>query len=189
MKTITRFNVALLSFILLLAGPTIQNATALDQSVVARLKSFGFTVFSEPGPLPPFTLPVPQGLPGTPLDSTKLAGSVTLVNFWATWCPPCKSEMPTMQRLQEAMAGYQFKIVAISLDEDDKTVTDFIKREKYSFSVFIDKTGSVGQLFVGQGIPTTYLVGKDGNAIGGVVGSRQYDSSSFIALMKELAGK
>ncbi|MBN1243056.1 MAG: TlpA family protein disulfide reductase [Spirochaetales bacterium] len=151
-----------------------------------RLETLGFFVFPEPVALPPFTLP---GYPSGSVDSSKLAGKVTLLNFWATWCPPCKQEMPSIEALWKKMRGEAFDIVAISVQESRKTVETFMKEYPYTFPIYLDESGAVSGMFVSQGIPTTFILDKTGMVIAGTVGGRSYDGPELVAFFKELAAK
>ncbi len=154
------------------------------QSPAETLRRLGFHVFDEPIPLPDRSF---ASLDGTPQRLGALSGSVTLLNFWATWCPPCRKEMPSIERLKKAMDGENFRIVAISTGEDAKTVRAFIKREGYTFPIYLDESGALGSEFASQGIPTTYVVDARGNIIAGAVGAREYDDPALVAAFKELS--
>ena len=160
-----------------------------DSSATTRLEKFGFHLFPKPQDLPVFEV---QALGQTnstvkTLKSDSLTGTITLLNFWATWCPPCKSEMPSIQKLETAMKGSAFRIVAISVGETEKTVASFISNAGYTYPVYLDPKGTVGASFASQGIPTTYILDKNGKAIAGIVGAREYDDPELIAVLKELA--
>jgi len=154
--------------------------------IAGELASFGFHVFPEPVDLPVFTVPA---LAGEALDTPDLAGTVTMLNFWATWCPPCKREMPSIERLSALMKGTAFRIVAVSTGEKRNTIEDFIKQNKYTFPIYLDENGSLGASFASQGIPTTYLLDKNGRIIAGIVGSRDYDDPALVSLLKRLAAQ
>jgi len=159
---------------------------APSTGMAAELAAFGFHVFPQPVDLPVFSVPA---LTGAALNTAELTGTITMLNFWATWCPPCKREMPSIERLGALMKGTDFRIVAISTGEKPKTVEDFIKQNKYTFPIYLDENGSLGASFASQGIPTTYLLDKNGKIIAGIVGSREYDESAFVALLKRMAAR
>lgn len=185
--------------IFFIAGITFFTACSPKQAIAetaapqesGSLEKLGFHVFPQPLALPAFTVPGIAGTTtaGTTLKSEDLAGSITLLNFWATWCPPCKKEMPSIQRLYNLMAGTKFRIVAISTGETRKTVEDFIAKNKYTYPVYLDEKGSLGASFASQGIPTTYILDKSGKIFAGIVGSREYDESSLVTILKEMAAK
>ncbi len=166
------------------SGAASATETSGARSPADTLRNLGFHVFDEPIPLPDRSF---ASLEGKTMKLAELAGSVTLLNFWATWCPPCRREMPSIERLHAAMKGSNFRIVAISTGEDKKTVRDFVRREGYTFPVFLDTAGALGAEFASQGIPTTYVVDAKGRILAGAVGSREYDDPALIAAFKELS--
>jgi len=176
-----------LSFFLLLLA--VSAGFAQTKATIAQLEDFGFQIFPNPEDLSAFEVQAlgKTGSAVKTLKSDSLAGTITMLNFWATWCPPCKSEMPSIQKLDTAMKGTAFRIVAISVGETEKTVSAFIKNAGYTYPVFLDPNGSVGSIFATQGIPTTYILDKQGRVIAGIVGAREYDDPELIALFKKLA--
>lgn len=151
---------------------------------VKALEELGFHVFPEPVQLPSFTLP---GLNGGSISSDDFAGTVTLLNFWATWCPPCRREMPAIERLQQSMKGYNFRIVAVSVSEKKQTVQPFIESAGYSFPIYLDERGAVGTALANQGIPTTYILDSTGMVIAGIVGAYEFDNEKVIQVLQELS--
>lgn len=149
-----------------------------------RLEALGFYVFPAPEPIPPFSV---KTLKGAEASTAALAGKVVLLNFWATWCPPCKMEMPSIQVLHDKMKGAAFEIMAISVSEKPATVTDFLKNNPYTYPMYLDEDGSASAPFASRGIPTTFILDKQGRAIAGIVGSRSYDGPEVLTLFKELA--
>ncbi len=154
------------------------------------LEKLGFYVFPSPVEAGDFSvepLTSPPGAKATTRSLSAERGSVVLLNFWATWCPPCRQEMPSIQRLADKLAGKAFTVMAISVGEERKTVADFIAREKFRFPVYLDRSGSIGAKFGARSIPTTYIVDKTGRIIAGYVGSREYDSPAMLEILGELA--
>jgi thiol-disulfide isomerase/thioredoxin len=151
-----------------------------------RLEALGFYVFDQPFEGPNFSVSSIEGKMKSRL-STK--GNITILNFWATWCPPCKQEIPTLQRLYEIMKGEKFEIMAVDLGEAPKSVKAFVDENKISYPVYVDPKNSLAGLYASRGIPTTYILDKNGKFIAGVIGSFDYASPEFVKIMKELAQK
>jgi thiol-disulfide isomerase/thioredoxin len=151
---------------------------------VSRLETLGFNVFPAPEPMPPFVV---KTFAGADASLAALSGKVVLLNFWATWCPPCKQEMPSIQVLHDSMKGLPFQVMAVSVAEKSRTVTDFLKNYPYTFPMYLDESGAVSAPFASRGIPTTFILDKQGRAIAGILGARSYDGPEVLALFKELA--
>ena len=133
----------------------------LSNAQEKALESSGFT-------LPPATADyaAPQlsltGLDGNPVSLDDYRGKVVLVNNWATWCPPCKAEMPELQAYYVTHAKDGFVIVAIESGEPAKTVTDFVQRLGLTFPVWLDPQGTAVEAFHNWDLPSTYIVDRDG---------------------------
>jgi len=176
------------------AGPGPQTAipTPVAQSTAARpwyadrLEKLGFYVFPEPVAVPDFSA---EALKGGSLSLSALKGKVVLLNFWATWCPPCRAEMPSIEALWKKLKDKPFTVMAVSVGEDKGTVAKFIADQKYSYPIFLDPSSALGTAFNAESIPTTYLFDKQGRAIAGIKGSREYDGPDVVALFGELAAK
>jgi thiol-disulfide isomerase/thioredoxin len=149
-----------------------------------RLEALGFTVFKAPLPVQDFAL---AGLQGGSTRLSALKGKFVLLNFWATWCPPCRAEMPSIEALWRKTKDKPFAIVAVSSGEKAEDVRAFIAKNGYSYPVYLDASGSMSSYFGARSIPTTYLIDKDGKAIAGAVGGLEYGSPEALALFAELA--
>ena len=115
----------------------------------------------EPLPQPVWELPLIANGEGTVTDSTYL-GRVTYVDFWASWCGPCRLSLPALNRLSKEFNAADFGVVAISVDYVDEDALDFLKRYPVDYPVAIDKTGNSGRDFSVAGMPSGYLIGRDG---------------------------
>ena len=115
----------------------------------------------EPLPQPAWELPLIANGEGTVSQSSFL-GRVTYLDFWASWCGPCRLSLPALNRLSQEFAPADFGVVAISVDYVDEDALDFLTRYPVDYPVAIDKTGDSGRAFAVAGMPSGYLIGRDG---------------------------
>lgn len=102
-------------------------------------------------------------LGGQPIKNvTDYQGQVVLLNFWATWCPPCKAEMPSMEKLYNKLKDQGFTILAVSLDKSGDLVKNFQNQYNYSFPIFFDQGNRAAKRFQIRSIPTSYILDKNG---------------------------
>lgn len=113
-------------------------------------------------------------------------GEMVFLNFWATWCPPCREEMPSMEQLQEEMSGLPFRILAVNVQEDPATVRSFVEEFGYTFPILLDRTGQVATNYSVRGIPTSYFIHPDGTMVGLLVGTRNWDEPEVIAAFERI---
>ena len=107
-------------------------------------------------------------------------GQVVLVQFWATYCTPCRVEMPSMNRLQEKMANKPFKILAVNMAEEPDEVKAFIRQVKPEFKILIDSDGRVLQKWKVFAAPSSFIVGPDGEIKYTLYGAVEWDSDEII---------
>ncbi len=125
---------------------------------------------------------------GNKVTLSSLRGKVVMVNFWATWCPPCIEEMPSMERLNKFMAEEDFVMLAINTEKDGRTVVpDFLKKSPYTFPILYDDQGTVQQQYGVYKFPESFIVGKDGTVIEKIIGPLDWSSSKTVAYLKSLA--
>jgi len=163
-----------------------QNAADGRPWYAARLEALGFTVFKQPVSIKDFKL---SPLNGGVSNLASLKGKIVLLNFWATWCPPCRAEMPSIQKLWEKTKDRAFTVAAVSSGEAGAEVSGFLSKNGFSYPVYLDQSGEVGSAFGVRSIPTTYIIDKQGRVIAGTVGGLAYDSAAVLALFAELADK
>jgi thiol-disulfide isomerase/thioredoxin len=119
-------------------------------------------------------------LDGRTQDLAQLRGRVVLVNFWASWCPPCVREMPSMQRLKEKLADRPFTILAVNMAEPDKDVRTFLAKMKVDFPVPMDRDGAVLKSWKVFVFPTSFVLDAKGNIRLGVFGEVEWDSPEVM---------
>ena len=113
-------------------------------------------------------------------------GKVVILNFWATWCPPCRAEMPSMETLYQRFKDQGLEILAVDIREEESVVRQFIQNNKYTFPVMLDSDGRVSSMYGIQAIPTSFILNREGKIIGRVVGSIYWDTPQAIAVFEAL---
>jgi peroxiredoxin len=125
-----------------------------------------------------------KDLNGKELSLSDLKGKKVFLNFWATWCPPCKAEMPEIEKLYQETKNSNLVIVAVEIGEPLNTVKPFIASNKYNFKVLIDPNQSVATQYNVTSIPTSYFINKDGNIISKSIGGMNIDQmKAYIKLL------
>jgi peroxiredoxin len=110
-------------------------------------------------PAPDFTL---SDVAGNPITLSALKGKVVLINFWATWCGPCRLEMPAIEQRYQKFKDQDFTVLAIDLDEPAENVRSFVEELNLTFPVLLDPGGKTFDLYRVRGYPTTFIVDRDG---------------------------
>jgi peroxiredoxin len=135
-------------------------------------------------PAPDFTLP---GLDGKMVSLSDYRGQVVLVNVWATWCPPCVGEMPSMEKLYRALKGENFEILAVSIDAlGKKAVAPFMKKYNLSFPALMDQDGTIKTLFQTTGVPESFIINQEGIFIEKVIGPKDWATPQVVGFFRNL---
>jgi DsbE subfamily thiol:disulfide oxidoreductase len=115
-----------------------------------------------------------------------LRGKVVLVNFWATWCPPCRAEMPSLARLSERMAGKSFAILGVDMGDTAEEVKAFLKEMPVPFPTLMDEDGATLKRWNVIGFPSTFLVDAKGALRYGITGAIEWDAPEAVEAIEKL---
>jgi cytochrome c biogenesis protein CcmG, thiol:disulfide interchange protein DsbE len=118
---------------------------------------------------------------------TAYKGHVTLINIWATWCGPCRKEMPSIERLYTAYQARGFRVAAVSIDEgDDSAVTAYGRDMSLTFDMLHDQSGNIQQAYQTIGVPQSFLIDRDGRVAYTSLGADEWDSPEMRQRVEQL---
>ena len=138
-------------------------------------------------PAPDFTFP---GLDGKMVSLSDYKGKVVLVNIWATWCPPCVKEMPSMEKLYRKFKGENFEILAVSIDKPgSKAVAPFMEKTRLTFPALIDSKGAIKPVYRITGIPESFIIDQQGVLIKKIVGPLDWAAPQVFRFFSSLIQK
>lgn len=116
-------------------------------------------------------------------------GKVVFLNFWATWCPPCRAEIPSMERLNEVLGNKDFVMLAINTDENVKDLEAFVKETPHNFTVLSDADGKIQNLYKVFKFPETFVLDRQGRIVEHFVGARDWSSTEALKFFNaQIAG-
>jgi thiol-disulfide isomerase/thioredoxin len=143
--------------------------------------AFNF-VATDNGPVPEVTF---LDADGNERSLSDFQGRVVVLNLWATWCAPCRKEMPSLDRLQAALGGDDLEVIALAVDRGDLTkVLDFYQEVGVeNLAVYHDSTAKAGRTLRAPGLPTTVIIDRDGAEIGRVLGDAEWDGDDVVTLL------
>jgi peroxiredoxin len=172
----------LLAFGLLVAALA-PAASADEPALASLLKTLDFRGYTSRTAPPQFS--------GNTLDARQLSltehrGTVIVLNFWASWCLECRSEMPVLERLQREFSSRGLAIIGVNARENKESVGRYAKELGLTFPLVFDPDGKINALYGVIGLPTTFVVGRDGRAIAFAIGPRPWESAPARALIEAL---
>jgi len=139
---------------------------------------------SRPTAAPEFTVP---GLTADRIALRNLRGKVVFLNFWATWCPPCKQEMPSMERLYQRYKDRGFIVLGLSIDTADAaTVARFVKSLSLTFPIGLDPKMDVANRYTVRALPSSFLLDRNGYTVAVAMGPREWDGTAAHAVIEGL---
>jgi peroxiredoxin len=157
--------------------------TVMADPIASLVQAAGLRAVGEPQPAADFQLP---DLDGQLLRLHDQRGKVVLLNFWATWCPPCLHEMPLMDQLYQALRQRPFVLWAVAMKEDRDKVAPFMDKHRFQFMTLLDRDGAVSARYKLRGLPTTYLIDCRGNTMGWSTGPQEWTSDAVRTLLTAL---
>lgn len=149
------------------------SVTVLTQSNAASMK----------GPAPNFTL---KSLTGKNLKLSEMTGNVVLINFWASWCGPCREEMPLLNDLHKKYEPLGFTVLGVNVEEDARNARGFLKNFPVDFPVLLDNKNQVSKQYNVIAMPTTVVVDRDGNVRFLHKGYKPGDEDKYRKMVKKL---
>lgn len=141
------------------------------------------TPFPNPPSAPDFSLSDLQGISHT---LSHYRGKVVVLNFWATWCPPCRAEMPSMQRAWEIMREEDMLMIAVNVGEAETTVRDFSEGLQLDFPILLDRNSTVTNHWPARGLPTTFVLSPEGKIHYRAIGGREWDAPEILHRLRAL---
>lgn len=168
---------------LLPTSPTVQTEEGDATEQAAQDETATTTLVKEGMQAPDFTV---EMFDGSTQTLSSLKGKVVLVNFWATWCPPCREELKRVQQdLVERFAGEEFVFIPISRGEERETVAAFREQMGYTFAMGLDPERKIYDLFASNFIPRNFLIDKEGKVLVASVGYEPEEFDALIAKIEE----
>jgi thiol-disulfide isomerase/thioredoxin len=163
-------------FCLLLAGAALAGSACAAGS---------WKAFSSDGGQPPAPLAL-QDLTGKPVDLAAFKGDVVLVNFWATWCEPCRDEMPALDKLHRTLAGKHFRVLAVNVGEGETRIRQFLERVPVAFPILRDSGMEATRGWRARVLPASFLIDKNGMLRYQLVGETNWEDAAQQAPIMEL---
>ena len=173
--------------VLALASGAVYLTTGGEEDAKENPEGAAKEIPKEGYPAPQFSL---QDLGGRQVGLSDFRGKVVLLNFWATWCAPCRREIPSMERLYRMRKDEGFEIVAVNTERASASkVASFVEEYGMSFPILLNPQGDVGSRYRVRAIPTSFLLDKNGVINWKIVGGREWESSYVLNRIDELLGE
>lgn len=154
--------------------------------VFAKGGSKSTKIIAEGDRAPEFTL---SSLDGKQVSLSDFRGKIVMLHFWATWCPPCVEEIPTIDKLYNGLVGKDFQILAVSVDEGGaERVSSFLQRNRLALPVLLDPGHSIASLYGTFKFPETYVIDRNGIVKYKVIGARDWTDPVTIRALQDMTG-
>jgi thiol-disulfide isomerase/thioredoxin len=158
-------------------------SVAASSIAIAQSPPKSFVMHESPKPVPTIAFEDEQGRPRSLAD---FRGKVVLLNIWATWCVPCRKEMPALDRLEGALGGQTFEVVALSIDRGGMNVVCkfFAEIGIRNLAMYLDTSGKAPRELGTVGLPTTLVIDRDGREIGRLIGPAEWDAPEMMGFVR-----
>jgi len=170
--------VALTAGFIVLVFASVSSQSKVDYKVVPILQPM-----KDAAPTPEFSLNTPDG---KKISLRDFRGKVVLLNFWASWCEPCREEMPAMEKLYKEYKEKNFVVLAVAVKDRKQDTIDFVKDLKITYPIALDPEAQVGSLYGAWGLPATYLIGPKGEGLARGWGPAEWYGPAARKLIKDL---
>ena len=171
----------LLAWALLVVAPC--SFARAESAVTPLLKPLDMVGYASPAAPPHFSA---STIDTRRVSVRDLRGKVVLMNFWASWCAECRPEMPVLERLHRELAPQGFAVIGINAREGREAIRRYASELGLTFPLVLDRDGKINALYGVVGLPTTFLVGRDGRAVALAVGPREWASPPARTLIQAL---
>ena len=166
------------AIVLSVVGVVLSNPVQASDAAMALIPA------SERKPAPSFTL---ANLQGEPVTLLEYKGRVVLLNFWATWCLPCRQEMPGMQSVWQTYQAQGLTVLAVSIDTvAPERIAKFVKKLQLSFPILLDAEDQASSLYRVSGLPASFLLDRDGRVASVITGSREWSNAESLTVIEQL---
>ncbi|MBI5752281.1 MAG: TlpA family protein disulfide reductase [Hydrogenophilales bacterium] len=133
----------------------------------------------------PFPELILTGLDGAPASTQAFRGKLLVLNVWATWCPPCRKEMPSLEQLSKTVGGGRIAVVGMSIDGDAKMVREFLTQNDITFRNFIDSDKKIAGALGVRAYPETFLIAPDGKLVRKIMGEQNWSSPAMLQVLED----
>ena len=178
------------AMVLIITGCS-RNGDEISADITRAFSDAGLPVLSRKVQARDFSLPTARsammgGSIARNVSLDEFKGNVVFLNFWATWCPPCRDEMPSMEALYSLFKDRNFEMLAVNVGESAEEVHEFMTTYNLSFPALLDRDGSISRMYGVQAIPMTCIIDKDGNVILRLTGSLDWDTPEIHRAIETL---
>jgi len=133
----------------------------------------------------PFPGLILERLDGSKLPVSALRGKLVVLNVWATWCPPCRKELPSLQRLSQTLDSSRFAVMGLALDQDPVPVREYLHDRQVTYANFMDRGMAISERVLDmKAYPDTLFIAPDGTFLGRVVGATRWDDPRVVAALE-----